>query len=167
MEFPIQSQTKGYNLKTLRQDSYAGLMVAFLLVPQAIAYAILAGVPAVHGLYASIFPMLVYSLVGSSPLLSVGPVAVVSIMVFTGLASIVSPDAGIYLSVVASLSLMVGMLQILLSVLQFGTLLQFVPSSVLVQEYPKSVIQLLSSLPFQSQLLLVEINKRNIHLSQQ
>ncbi|RSL32341.1 hypothetical protein D7Z54_15710 [Salibacterium salarium] len=129
--FPIKSQLKGYNIQTLKQDSYAGLMVAFLLVPQAIAYAMLAGVPAVNGLYASIFPLFVYSVLGSSALLSVGPVAVVSIMVFTGLAPAASSDEGVFLPLVALLSLTVGLLQILFSVLRFGTLFQYVPAAVL------------------------------------
>ncbi|WP_026699828.1 SulP family inorganic anion transporter [Salibacterium aidingense] len=128
---PIGAQLKSYNLEALKHDSYAGLMVALLLVPQAIAYAMMAGIPAVYGLYASIFPLFVYSCLGTSPLLSVGPVAAVSIMVFTGLAPVSPPGTGVYVSLVATLTLTVGLMQILFSVLRLGTVFQYIPHSVL------------------------------------
>ncbi|WP_240376190.1 SulP family inorganic anion transporter [Bacillus piscicola] len=116
---------------TFRQDSYAGFMVALLLIPQAIAYAMAAGVPPAYGLYASIFPLIVYSLAGSSPLLSVGPVAVISIMVFTGLSPIAAPGSALFLSLVAMLTLMTGLLQMAFAVMRLGRLFQSIPPSVL------------------------------------
>ncbi|SFE61751.1 SulP family inorganic anion transporter [Alteribacillus iranensis] len=118
-------------LQLWKNDAYAACLVALLLIPQAIAYAMIAGVPAVYGLYASIFPLLVYSLVGSSPLLSVGPVAVVSVMVYTGLTPLAFPGSPLYLALVAFLTLSVGLLQVFFAVVRLGTLFRYVPHSVM------------------------------------
>ncbi len=67
---------KDYDRSSLRQDLMAGITVCVLLVPQGMAYALLAGVPPIYGLYASIVPVIVYALTGSSHHLAVGPVAV-------------------------------------------------------------------------------------------
>ena len=71
---------RGYNRRLAAADGLAALIVSLLLVPQSLAYAMLAGLPAVHGLYASILPLLAYALFGSSPSLAVGPVAVLSLI---------------------------------------------------------------------------------------
>ena len=70
----------GYNRQTLVEDALASLITAILLIPQSLAYALLAGLSAQAGLYASITPLLAYALFGSSRVLAVGPVAVVSLM---------------------------------------------------------------------------------------
>ncbi|MBT3812042.1 MAG: sodium-independent anion transporter, partial [Gammaproteobacteria bacterium] len=72
--FPISSWLKNYTRKDLNGDVFAGIITAILLVPQGIAYAMLAGLPAQMGLYASILPPLIYTLLGTSRTLSVGPV---------------------------------------------------------------------------------------------
>ena len=71
----------GYNHQSLTSDALAGLIVAIMLVPQGMAYALLAGLPPQVGLYASIVPLIIYGLLGSSRTLAVGPVAIVSLMV--------------------------------------------------------------------------------------
>ena len=82
--FPIVSTLRDYRPGLLQGDIIAGIIVAVMLIPQGMAYAVLAGLPPVYGLYASIMPLLVYALFGSSRELAVGPVAMVSLLVFAG-----------------------------------------------------------------------------------
>ncbi len=82
---PILDWLPGYNRQTLANDGIAGLIVAIMLVPQGMAYALLAGLPPEVGLYASIVPLVFYGLLGSSRALAVRPVAIVSLMVATTL----------------------------------------------------------------------------------
>lgn len=82
---PILEWIPGYNRQMLAGDGMAGLIVAIMLVPQGMAYALLAGLPPEVGLYASIVPLVFYGLLGSSRALAVGPVAIVSLMVATTL----------------------------------------------------------------------------------
>ena len=77
---PALKWMRSYSGDDLKADMVAGLVVTMMLIPQSLAYALLAGVPAEVGLYASILPLIAYSLFGSSRTLSVGPVAVVSLM---------------------------------------------------------------------------------------
>ena len=72
--------TDGYNLDDFRADSVAGIVVLFITVPQVIAYAFLAGLPPQAGLYASLASLIIYSFVGSSRTLAVGPTAIIAIM---------------------------------------------------------------------------------------
>ena len=83
--FPFLEWFKGYSLSGVRSDFIAGVTVALVLVPQSMAYAQLAGLPAYYGLYAAFLPPIVASLFGSSRQLATGPVAVVSLMTATAL----------------------------------------------------------------------------------
>ena len=74
-----------YSSSKFRADLLAALIVIAMLVPQGMAYAMVAGLPPVMGLYASILPMIVYALIGGSPTLSIGPVALISMMTFATL----------------------------------------------------------------------------------
>lgn len=101
---------RGYRLSIDgRGDLVAGITVAFMLVPQAMAYATLAGLPPVMGLYASVFPLLAYAWVGRSPHLAIGPAALDSLMVASALAAVASPDNAIALASVLALG--VGLVQ--------------------------------------------------------
>ena len=88
--FPINDWLKTYTRQDLSNDLFAGIITAILLVPQGIAYAILAGLPPQLGLYASILPPLLYALLGTSRTLSVGPVSIAAIMIASAL---MSPEA--------------------------------------------------------------------------
>ncbi|WP_216829614.1 SulP family inorganic anion transporter [Alkalihalobacterium elongatum] len=116
---------------SFHHDVVAGLIVAILIIPQAIAYAILAGVPPVVGLYSATVPVLIYLLFGSSPHLSVGPVAVVSLLIFSGVSSVAIPGSNDYFSLVITVTLLVGILQVLFSLMKFGTLFEWIPYSVI------------------------------------
>ncbi|MFC0299899.1 SulP family inorganic anion transporter [Virgibacillus soli] len=120
-----------YNLEHLPSDLTAGIIVTFLLLPQSMAYASLAGVPITMGLFAGTFPLIVYAIFGSSKYLSVGPVSVVSLLTFTGIASITNPDSNNFLELVVFLALLVGILQLIMGLLKIGLLLEYVTPAVI------------------------------------
>ncbi|WBC00046.1 sulfate permease [Solwaraspora sp. WMMA2059] len=128
---PILGWRRGYDRHTLRHDLIAGLTVAVMLVPQSMAYAALAGMPPVTGLYAAIVPVLVYALLGTSGSLAVGPVAITALMTATALAPLADGDPGRYAALAGLLALLVGAIQILMGVLRLGALVNFLSHSVL------------------------------------
>lgn len=120
----------GYNRQTAVADTTAGAITAILLVPQAMAYALLAGLPAQYGLYAAIFPPVVYALFGTSRTLAVGPVAVAALMVADALAGYASTE-GEWIEGAIVLSAEVGLLMLIAGLLGLGRLVAFVSHSVL------------------------------------
>lgn len=117
--------------QTLPQDVLAGTITAILLVPQALAYALLAGLPPQVGLYASVLPPIVYAFFGSSRTLAVGPVAVAAVMVSSALTVYAGEDAAKYLSGALILSASTGAILLLLAVLRLGWLTNFISHPVL------------------------------------
>ncbi|WP_054637557.1 SulP family inorganic anion transporter [Thalassobacillus sp. C254] len=120
-----------YNKNLFRQDFIAGLTLFVMLIPQGMAYAMLAGVPPEMGLYASTIPLIIYAIFGSSKHLSVGPVAVSSLLVFTGVSVFAEPGSAEYISYVLILAVMVGFIQLLLGLFRAGFIVKFIPHSVL------------------------------------
>lgn len=119
------------NSSTLKADAVAGLTVALVLVPQSMAYAQLAGLPAYVGLYASFLPVIIASVFGSSRQLATGPVAIVSLMTAAALEPLaVSPEG--YLAYAAILAFMVGVFQLSLGLLRLGVLVDFLSHPVVV-----------------------------------
>lgn len=106
-------------------DLAAGAVVAVILAPQGMAYALLAGLPPIVGLYASTVPLLVYALFGSSRHLSVGPVAIVSLLVHVACSKIAPPGTTAYLAAAVQLALLAGLLQLLLGVVRAGFMVNF------------------------------------------
>src|SRR3954469_2539676 len=101
---------KHYRRALLPGDISAGLVVAMMMVPQGMAYALVAGLPPVVGIYASILPPIAYALLGTSMTQSVGPMAIVSLMTGTALAPLAVAGSGLYTVLAAQLSLVVGLL---------------------------------------------------------
>ncbi|MBS3905976.1 MAG: hypothetical protein KGZ49_02960, partial [Syntrophaceae bacterium] len=128
---PAIGWLKGYKLSNLKSDLTAGTIVAIMLIPQGMAYAMLAGLPPVMGLYASTFPLILYALFGSSKHLAVGPVAMISLLVFTGVSLHAEPGSDQYIQLVLLLSLMVGVFQFLLGLLGAGFFINFVSHAVI------------------------------------
>jgi SulP family sulfate permease len=120
-----------YKRGDLKGDLSAGVIVAIMLVPQGMAYAMLAGLPVVMGLYAATIPLIVYAFFGSSRHLAVGPVAMMSLLVFQGVSKLASPGSGQYIALVLLLSLMVGTMQLLLGVVRLGFLVNFISHAVI------------------------------------
>ncbi len=130
--FPIAAWAPRYERTDLRSDLAAGLTVGAMLVPQAMAYALLAGLPPEVGLYAATVPVVIYALFGTSRQLAVGPVAIVSLLTATALAPLVEEGSAGYLGAAALLALMVGVVHIVLGVGRLGFLVNFLSHSVLV-----------------------------------
>ena len=120
-----------YRRADLAGDLTAGLTTAVLLIPQAMAYALLAGLPPVVGLYAAVAPPLVYALFGSSPKLAVGPVAMDSLLVAAAVGSVAVAGSDAYVVTAAALALMVGAVQLGMGVLRLGFIVNFLSRPVL------------------------------------
>ena len=127
----IPSWLREYDRQDLRPDLTAGLTVAVMLVPQGMAYAMLAGLPPIVGLYASVVPLLIYALLGSSRQLAVGPVAMVSLLTATGVGAVAGGDAERYLAAAVLLAAMVGVIQLAMGLLKLGYLVNFLSHPVL------------------------------------
>lgn len=112
------------------RDLVAGVIVAALLVPQSLAYAMLAGLPPHVGLYSSIVPLVAYAAIGSSTSLSVGPVAVLSLMTATTLGSLPSVDGPDYLLASITLAGLTGLILVVLSVFRLGAISNFLSHTV-------------------------------------
>ncbi|MEF2230600.1 MAG: SulP family inorganic anion transporter [Pseudodesulfovibrio sp.] len=128
--FPFIDWFKGYSAAKLRADAIAGLTVALVLIPQSMAYAQLAGMPAYYGLYASFLPPLIAALFGSSRQLATGPVAVVSLMTSASLEPLATAGSEGYIAYAILLALMVGAFQFLLGVLKLGLVVNFLSHPV-------------------------------------
>ncbi|MEM9258602.1 MAG: sulfate permease [Bacteroidota bacterium] len=115
--FPIP---ENYRKTGVSADVIAGLTLGILLIPQAMAYGMLAGVPPVYGLYAALLPMLVYALVASTPHVSVGPTALASLLCLNGISGLAEPGSSAYLGYAVLLAGLTGALQLLFGILRLG-----------------------------------------------
>jgi SulP family sulfate permease len=120
-----------YRREHLSDDLIAGLIVTVLVIPQSLAYALLAGLPPQVGLYASIFPVIAYALLGSSMTQAVGPVAITAIMTFAVLSPLASPGSPQYLMLAATLSLFSGVVVLIFGALRLGFLSQLLSRPVI------------------------------------
>ena len=118
--------------KTLQADILAGITVALVLVPQSMAYAQLAGLPAYYGLYAAFLPPMVAAVFGSSRQLATGPVAVVSLMTAAALEPLATAGGAEFVTYAVLLSFMVGVFQMSLGLLRLGVLVNFLSHPVVV-----------------------------------
>ena len=129
--FPIISTLGEYRRRDFSHDLVAGLMVGVIAVPQAIAYAFLAGLPAQAGLYASLVPPLIYAVLGTSPGLSVGPVAVIAIMVAEAVRAHAPAYSDAYLGVTILICLQSGITLWLLRLTQMGGIINLLSHPVI------------------------------------
>jgi len=120
LAFPLLKDLKKYSKSLFRKDLIAGLTTAFVLIPQSMAYAMLAGLPAHVGLYAAAIPLIPYALLGTSPSLAVGPVAMDSLLTATALAGMAAIGSDDYLTLAILLALMVGSIQFFLGMCRAG-----------------------------------------------
>ncbi len=119
-----------YNRKQFQGDLSAGLTVGVMLIPQGMAYAMIAGLPPIYGLYASTLPLIIYALLGTSRQLAVGPVAMVSLLTAAGVATLAEPNTETYITLAITLAFMVGAIQFLLGVFRLGFLVNFLSHPV-------------------------------------
>jgi len=129
---PGVARLRGYDRVWLRGDVVAGLTVAAYLVPQVMAYAEIAGLPATAGLWAAVAALLVYALMGSSPQLSIGPESTTALMTAVALGGLAAGDPGRYAVYAASLAMLVGVLCIVAGVARLGFVAELLSRPVLV-----------------------------------
>ena len=128
---PILEWGSQYNRETLTNDLVAALIVTIMLIPQSLAYALLAGLPAEVGLYASVAPLFLYAVLGSSRVLAVGPVAVVSLMTAATVAEHAAAGTHAYWQVAITLAFLSGGLLLLMGLLRLGFLANFLSHPVI------------------------------------
>ena len=117
---------------TLRADLVAGITVSLVLVPQSMAYAQLAGMPAYYGLYAAFLPVLIGAAWGSSNQLATGPVAMVSILTASTLVPFASPGSEHFIALAIALALLAGIMQLALGIFRLGAIVSFLSHPVIV-----------------------------------
>ena len=119
---PILDWGSRYNSTTLTNDGVAAIIVTIMLIPQSLAYAMLAGLPPEIGLYASILPLIAYAIFGTSRTLAVGPVAVVSLMTLTAASAIAPPGSADFIAAALVLALLSGLFLLLMGIFKLGFL---------------------------------------------
>ena len=120
--FPILVWGRSYDREVLTSDLMAAVIVTIMLIPQSLAYAMLAGLPPVVGLYASILPLVAYALLGTSRTLAVGPVAVVSLMTASAVGAVAAPGTAQYWEAAVTLAALSGVMLVVLGLLRLGFL---------------------------------------------
>ena len=119
------------NKYSFQDDLLAGITIGFVTIPQAMAFALLAGIPPIYGLYGSFIPLLIYGLLSSSNYLNVGPVSIISIFIFNVLSQNVEPFTTEYINDLVILGVMVGLIQLLFGVFGLGKYLKYIPLSII------------------------------------
>ncbi len=127
---PSIPRAGGYDRESFLGDVIAAVIVAIMLIPQSLAYALLAGAPAEVGLYASILPLVVYAFLGTSSTLSVGPVAITSLMTAAALSNVAEQGTADYLSAAVTLAALSGAMLLACGLLRLGVLANFLSHSV-------------------------------------
>lgn len=128
---PAISWMKSYRKDQLKGDIPAGLTVGVMLIPQGMAYAMIAGMPPIYGLYASTLPLIIYGLLGTSRQLAVGPVAMMSLLTAASVGALAGNDMQTYIAYAASLALLVGIFQWGLGVFRLGFVVNFLSHPVI------------------------------------
>lgn len=129
---PILRWAPRYNRAALADDSLAAVIVAVMLIPQSLAYALVAGLPPEAGLYASLAPLVAYALFGTSTALSVGPVAVISLMTAASVSDFVGHGAATYGEIAMTLAILSGLILLTLGILRLGFLANFLSHPIIV-----------------------------------
>ncbi|HMB41382.1 MAG TPA: sulfate permease [Balneolaceae bacterium] len=127
---PLFDWIRNYDKSDLSGDLVAGITVGVMLIPQSMAYAVLAGLPPVYGLYASVFPMIIYGILGTSRELAVGPAAIICILIVAGVSEFaeVGSDRFIQLAILTAFG--VGILQLAMGLLKMGFIVNFLSHPV-------------------------------------
>ncbi len=163
--FPIYAWASGYNSNMFGRDFLAAVIVTIMLIPQSLAYALLAGLPPEVGLYATVLPLFTYAIFGSSRTLSVGPMAIASLMTAVALGEVAKQGSSDYLSAAIVLAFLSGLFLMLMGVLRLGYLANFLSHPVLSGFISASAI--IIALSQLKHLLGIEVDGNNIiHMAQ-
>ena len=128
---PILDWLPSYKKANLKGDFVAGITVAIILIPQGIAYALIAGLPPIYGLYTALVPQIIYAIFGTARQVAIGPVAMDSLIVATGVATLALSGSESYIAIAILLALMVGVIQFLMGVLRLGFIVNFMSKPVI------------------------------------
>jgi SulP family sulfate permease len=128
---PILEWLPNYRKSDLKGDISAGLTVGVMLIPQGMAYAMIAGLPPIYGLYASTLPLILYAVFGTSRHLAVGPVAMVSLLTAAGIGTMAELGTSEYIALALTLALLVGAIQFLFGVFRLGFMVNFLSHPVI------------------------------------
>ncbi|WP_313136101.1 SulP family inorganic anion transporter [Paracoccus jeotgali] len=129
--FPILSWGRVYTRQTLANDLLAAAIVTVMLIPQSLAYAMLAGLPPEAGIYASILPIILYAALGTSRALAVGPVAVVSLLTASAVGQVAAQGTAGYVAAALTLALLSGLMLLAMGLLRLGFLANFLSHPVI------------------------------------
>ncbi len=129
--FPIFSWLNSYKKSYISGDVSAGITVGIMLIPQGMAYAMIAGLPLVFGLYAALIPQVIYAIMGTSRQLAVGPVAMDSLLVASGLGALALSGIKEYIAMAIFLALLMGSIQFFLGLFRMGFLVNFLSKPVI------------------------------------
>ncbi|MEQ1890534.1 MAG: SulP family inorganic anion transporter, partial [Alphaproteobacteria bacterium] len=129
--FPILDWGRDYSALALSNDLIAAIVVTLMLIPQSLAYAMLAGLPPQVGLYASIFPLFAYAIFGTSRTLAVGPVAVISLMTAVAVGDIAAQGSFDYYLAAICLAFISGLILVVMGVFRLGFLANFLSHPVI------------------------------------
>ena len=143
--FPVMTWGPKYSLDCFRSDLVAGIVVLFITVPQVIAYAFLAGMPAEAGLYASMMSLAAYAVFGSSRALAVGPTAIIGIMTLEAASSYAIPETIDYTETVVQLCVVTGIVLIVLRLVNFGSVISFLSHAVVTGFITAAAILIISN----------------------
>ncbi len=128
---PILSWLPNYKSSQLKGDIVAGITVAIVLIPQGIAYALIAGLPPIYGLYAALVPQLMYAVFGTARQVAIGPVAMDSLIVATGVSTLALAGSESYIAIAILLALVVGTIQFLMGIFRLGFIVNFLSRPVI------------------------------------
>ncbi len=128
---PSLDWIKNYNRNWFGGDISAGLTVGVMLIPQGMAYSMLAGLPPIYGLYAVTIPLIIYALLGTSRQLAVGPVAMVSLLIASGVGGLAASGSDDYIMLAILLALLVGLIQFVMGIFKLGFLVNFLSHPVI------------------------------------
>ncbi|MDR9439550.1 MAG: sulfate permease [Halomonas sp.] len=142
---PILTWLPHYTRRLAGADLLAGVIVTVMVIPQSLAYALLAGLPAVVGLYASILPLLAYTLLGTSRTLAVGPVAIIALMTGAALSGVAPPGSPAYVQAALVLSLLSGLMLTVMGLLRLGFFANFLSHPVIAGFLSASAVLIAAS----------------------
>jgi len=157
--FPILNWLPNYKKEFFKNDLGAGIAVGIMLIPQGIAYAMIAGLPPIYGLYTAMIPQMVYAVFGTSRQLAVGPVAMDSLIVASGVATLAEIGTEHFIEFAILLAFMMGVLQVLFGIFKLGFLVNFLSRPVISGF--TSAAALIIALSQLKHLMGVEIQRNN------
>jgi SulP family sulfate permease len=129
--FPILEWVQNYQKQWLKNDIMAGITVGVMLIPQGIAYAVIAGLPPIYGLYTALIPQVVYAVFGTSRQLAVGPAAMDSLIVASGISTLAAVGTENFISMAITLGFLVGIFQFLFGLFRLGFIVNFMSRPVI------------------------------------